>query len=260
MAKDVTWKSYFLDDERYADIINGIACGGKQLIAKDDLQELDIQTGFLHNPQFLRTIRTKMRGQRVKLRDMLRKAAFGMNFAIIGIENQETIDYSIPLRNMVYDASEYEKQAMAIRREVRRNSKGLISGEYLYGFKKDSKLKPVMTFILYSGLEEWDGPKSLHDMLDFTDIPAELRERMPDYSINLVEIRKLIDTCIFKTDVRQVFDFIRCSEDKKKLKELVDGNDYYKNMEEDAFDVAAHYTNAVELIERKNYYEGKTNY
>ncbi len=31
-----------------------------------------------------------------------------------------------------------------------------------------------------------------------------------------------------------------------KLKELVDGNEYYKNMEEDAFDVVAHYTNAVE--------------
>ena len=28
-------------------------------------------------------------------------------------------------------------------------------------------------------------------------------------------------------------------------------------MEEDAFDVAAHYTNAVELIESKNCYEGK---
>lgn len=127
----------------------------------------------------------------------------------------------------------------------------------MYGFKKDSKLKPVMTFILYSGLEEWDGPKTLHDMLDFTDIPEGLMERVPDYSINLIEIRKLKDTSVFKTDVRQVFDFIRCSEDKKKLKELVDGNEYYKNMEEDAFDVAAHYTNAVELIESKSYYERK---
>ena len=215
MAQDVTWKSYFSDDERYADIINGIGCDGKQLIAKDDLQELDTQTGFLRKPQVLRAIRTKTRRQKVKFRDMLRKAAFGVNFAIIGIENQETTDYSIPLRNMIYDAGEYEKQAVAVRREVRRNAKGLTHGEYLYGFKKDSKLKPVMTFILYSGLEEWDGPKTLHDMLDFTDIPEELRERMADYSINLVEIRKLKDTSIFKTDVRQVFDFIRFSEDKK---------------------------------------------
>ncbi|MBD5520880.1 MAG: hypothetical protein HDR03_06580 [Lachnospiraceae bacterium] len=255
MAQDITWKSYFSDDERYADIINGIGCGGKQLIAKDDLQELDTQTGFLRKPQFIRTIRTRTHRQKVIFRDMLRKAAFGVNFAIIGIENQETIDYSLPLRNMAYEVGDYEKQAVKIRREVRRNSKGLTNGEYLYGFKKDNKLKPVMTFILYSGLEEWDGPKTLHDLLDFTDIPEMLRERMPNYRINLVEIRKLKDTSVFRTDVRQVFDFIRCSEDDKALSELVKKDEYYKNMEEDAFDVVAHYTNATKLIESKNYYE-----
>lgn len=76
-----------------------------------------------------------------------------------------------------------------------------------------------------------------------------------DYQINLVEIRELEDTSVFKTDVKQVFDFIRCSNDKKALKELVDTDDYYKNMEEDAFDVAVQYTNATELIEAKEYYE-----
>lgn len=180
-----------------------------------------------------------------------------MNFAIIGIENQETIDYSIALRNMAYDVGEYEKQAVVIRREVRRDRKGISPWEYLYGFRKNSRLKPVITFILYSAQEEWNGPKRLRDMLDFTDIPKELREMTSDYRINLIEIRKLKDTSVFKTDVRQVFDFIRCSEDKKKLKELVDGNDYYKNMEEDAFDVAVHYTNTIELIESKSCYEGK---
>lgn len=257
MAQDVTWKSYFSDDERYADIINGIGCGGRQLVMKDDLQELDTQTGFLRKPQFIRKIRRGKGGRKIKIRDILRKAAFGVNFAIIGIENQETIDYSMPLRNMVYDVGEYEKQAVAVRREVRRGRKGISAGEYLYGFRKDSKLKPVITFILYSGLEEWNRPKRLRDILDFTDIPEELKEMTPDYRINLIEIRKLKDTSIFKTDVRQVFDFIRCSEDKKKLKELVYGDDYYKNMEEDAFDVAAHYTNAVKLIESKSYYEGE---
>lgn len=283
MAQDVTWKSYFSDDGRYADIINGIGCGGRQLVMKEDLHELDTQTGFWRSPRFIRKIRTKEQGREVKadakekwreakadaraygrkpkIRDILRKAAFGVNFAIIGIENQETTDYSIPFRNMVYDAGEYEKQAVSIRREVKRNPKGLSAGEYLYGFRKNSRLKPVITFILYSGVEEWDGPESLHDMLDFTDIPDELKEMTPDYRINLIDIRKLEDTSIFRTDVRQVFDFIRCSDNKAKLKELVEGNEYYQNMEEDAFDVAVHYTNAAQLIEAKDYYreDGKVN-
>ena len=34
MEKDVSWKEYFRDDERYADVINGIGCGGLQLVAE----------------------------------------------------------------------------------------------------------------------------------------------------------------------------------------------------------------------------------
>lgn len=58
-----------------------------------------------------------------------------------------------------------------------------------------------------------------------------------DYRINVIEIRKLENTVVFQTDVRQVFDFIRCAEDKELLKELVENDAYYQNMEEDAFDV-----------------------
>ena len=51
--------------------------------------------------------------------------------------------------------------------------------------------------------------------------------------------------------MRQVFNFIRCSEDKNALKQLVASDRYYHNMEEDAFDVAVSYTNATELISLK---------
>ena len=254
MEKDVGWDSFFSDNERYADIINGIGCKGRQVVKEGDLQELGTRTGFLHGPGFIRKLPLARRNS-VKIRDCIRRTAFGMNFSIIGIENQETVDYSIPLRSMSYDVGEYEKQAAKIRKEVRKNHKGLSRGEYLYGFRKDSRLYPVATFILYSGEESWNGPESLHEMLDFTDIPEELREMVADYRINLIEIRKLKDTSVFRTDVRQVFDFIRCSDDKKALKELVENDDYYKNMEEAAFDVAVLYTNATQLIEAKEYYE-----
>lgn len=105
------------------------------------------------------------------------------------------------------------------------------------------------------GSKDWDGPTTLHEMLDFTDIPEEMKEMVADYKINLVEIRKIEDTSVFKTDVRQVFDFIRCSNDKNTLKQLVETDEYYKNMEADAFDVAVQYTKATELIEAKEYYE-----
>lgn len=254
MRKDMGWKGFLSDDERYADVINGIWCKGKQIVKKEDLQEMDTQTGFVHGPKFIQKFPRLKKGN-VKIRDCVRKVAFGINFAIFGIENQETVDYSIPLRNMSHDVGTYEKQAVKIRKEVRKKHKGLTAGEYLYGFRKSSRLYPSVTFVLYSGSRDWDGPTTLHEMLDFTDIPEEMRAKVADYKINLVEIRKIEDTSVFKTDVRQVFDFIRCSNNKNALKQLVEADGYYKNMEEDAFDIAVQYTNAKELIEAKEYYE-----
>lgn len=45
MGKDIGWKGFLSDDERYADVINGIGCKGEQVVKKEDLQELDTQTG-----------------------------------------------------------------------------------------------------------------------------------------------------------------------------------------------------------------------
>ena len=36
MKSDISWKAYFSDDERYADIINGIAFGGVQEVSGDN--------------------------------------------------------------------------------------------------------------------------------------------------------------------------------------------------------------------------------
>ena len=108
MEKDITWSDFFEDNSRYADIINGLGCAGSQLVAPEDLSELDTK-------------------KRSKTRDLIRKAALGMNFAIIGIENQDEIDYELPVRIMNYDALHYKRQVTKISKEVRANWKSLLS-------------------------------------------------------------------------------------------------------------------------------------
>ena len=233
MRKDGGWKTYFHDNRRYADLINGVGCHGRQIVKETDLQEEDVTA-------------------KDKSRDILRKVAFGTRFVIVGIENQEERDYSLPLRNMFYDVSNYEKQASKIRKEVRKET-DLEAGEYLYGFKKNSKLHPLATFILYAGKEPWETPNSLHDILDFTDVPEELRDVVSDYKINVIDIRKFENTDVFQTDLKQVFDFIRCSTDKEKMLDLVKNDPYYQAMDEDAFDVVTQYTNSKELVQKKDY-------
>lgn len=234
MKKDTKWKHYFDDNSRYADIINGIGCKGVQLIKSEDLREEDSEAEG-------------------KARDLLRRVAMGMNFALVGIENQEEVDYEFPLRNMGYDVARYQKQAKVIGKEVRSNPEGLDSGEYLYGFKKDSRLNPIITFLLYYGEEPWEGPTSLHDMLDFRNIPESLQEMTPNYNIKVIDVRRFEDTSVFKTDVKQVFEFIRCSEDKKKLADLVNHDAYFQSMDEAAFDVVSNYTRSKELVKVKEY-------
>lgn len=234
MKKDVNWEDFFAHNHRYADIINGIGCKGFQVVQETDLHTDDTKSGS-------------------KTRDALRKVAFGANFAIIGIENQDNLDYKLPLRSMAYDLKTYEKQAAAIRRNVRENARELQSGEYLYGFMQTSKLHPSITFVLYSGEEPWNGARSLHEILDFTDIPEPLREMTSDYKINVIDIRRLEDTSVFQTDVKQVFDFIRCSEDKSSLQDLLTKDSSFQDMEEDAINLLAGYTDSVELKKIKMY-------
>jgi len=81
----------------------------------------------------------------------------------------------------------------------------------------------------------------LHGLLDFTDIPESLRRKVSNYQLHIIEVRRIQDTGVFQTDVKQVFDFIRFSKDKDKLKELVETDQAYSRLEEDACDMLAAY-------------------
>ncbi len=246
MEKDFSSNVFFSDNSRYADIINGIGCGGIPFVKGDDLQELDTRVNFGR----LAGLRRR-RNKKILSRDLLRKTPFGVNFAIIGIENQEEIDYALALRVMSYDAGEYERQAARIRKETRKKREGLSPGERLYGFRKGSRLFPTVTFVLYFGEEDWDGSRDIHGLLDFTDIPGELKSKVSNYKVHIVQVRKLENTDLFKTDVKQVFDFIRYSKDKEKLKELMEKGAAYTSLDEDAYDMVAAYVGEGKMLKLK---------
>lgn len=114
---------------------------------------------------------------------------------------------------------------------------------------------------MYYGEKEWDGAKDLHGLLDFRDIPDRLRDKVSNYQIHVVEVRKLANTDVFKTDVKQVFDFIRFSKDKKKLKELVTTDQSYAFLDEDAYDMVLTYAGEEKMfkIKEKHKKGGKVN-
>ena len=83
MEKDIICNALISDNERFADIINGIGCGGIPFVSGKDLQEVDKKVTVNKQGKPAR----KGRKATVKYRDLMRKASFGMSFAMIGIEN-----------------------------------------------------------------------------------------------------------------------------------------------------------------------------
>lgn len=122
---------------------------------------------------------------------------------------------------------------------------------------KDIRLYPVVTFVLYYGKDEWDAATDLHGMLDFTDIPDGIQKLVQNYHIHVVDVPRMRNTEVFKTDVRQVFDFIRCSKDDRSMRQLMAKDPEYGKMEEDAYNMAAAYTGSENLLAVKDdYIEG----
>ena len=77
----------------------------------------------------------------------------------------------------------------------------LSSAEFLSGFKKEDKLVPIITAVIYLGEEPWDGPRSLFDILDVKD--DRLYKFLSDYKLNLISPANMDEAEFdkFKTDL-----------------------------------------------------------
>ena len=226
---DSLTKEYMRDAEVFADAFNYYLYGGKEVIRPDRLRELDtaeLAALFGENSESAQV-------QQV-YRDVL-KSATAMEdgratYLILGIENQTGIHYAMPVRNMVYDGLQYYSQVREKSKKNRSEGIKLSKDEFLSGFAKGDRLLPVVTLVVYFGAKAWDGPKSLHEMMSLEDVTPIAY--VADYRINLLEPASMTDEDIagLKTDLKDVFYFIKYSGDKARLRELVETNENFRHM------------------------------
>lgn len=126
--KDISLVRYFEDQERYADLMNGFVFQGKQVVSEDDVQDMDSRVTGVFG-------RLKKRFLVQRYRDGVKRIVFGMGVAVIGLENQDRIHYGMPVRIMMEDAADYDRQMRRIGRFHRRK-KDLQGDEFLGGFAK----------------------------------------------------------------------------------------------------------------------------
>jgi hypothetical protein len=231
---DIALKKYFSNHTRLADIFNYYCFNGRERIAPSGLEiqnntEAVVLGDSLDNPYPVE-----------KARDILAVAkANGTVLLLLGIENQNNIHYGMPVRQMLYDALTYANQ-IDNRKKDHRNlqwnkRENVSNSEFLSGLKKGEKLTPVITLLIYYGKEPWDGPTNLSHMLDMEQVPEEFRPYIQShYALNLLEARKIQDYENFHSDIREVFTLLSCENDKDKMKEIMENNKNYLNLDRDA--------------------------
>lgn len=183
-------------EDVFADIINVLLYQGRPVVKPENLR--DGPTASMYKAAEGRVNQ--------KNRDILKfDTEHGVEIRVYGLENQTKSSNVMPVRIMGYDFSSYDRN---IRKEKAKNKRLKREADYAAELWPDQKLCPVITLVLYFGTEPWSGPTSLHDMLD---LPDELKEYVPDYRINLVQVAFLPDETIaqFQSDFQIVAEFFK---------------------------------------------------
>ena len=172
-ASDTTCKQLLRDGECFADLCNALYFHGRQVIKPENLisQENDVST--LIGKEAL-PMETK------RYRDIVRKASINGEYMIIGVEHQSTLDKNMIIRILNYDAQLYINQV-----------------------ESGKEVRPVGSFVFYTGDKEWTYPKSLKESLK---IPPEMEDYINDWKLPVLELKKM-DPQILKS---------------KRLKEVVE--------------------------------------
>lgn len=153
-------------------------------------------------------------------RDVLKtyRDAVGLVICSLGMENQSMIDQYMPVRVMGYDYAAYRNL-----------------------LKNEKTLTPVITIVLNFSDKRWDGPKSLHELLNLTE---EMKDYVQDYKIVVYDIAFLEDEVIenFRSDFKVIAKFFK----KKRLgllSEVMEDNEVALKHVEATLDLLKVFTN-----------------
>ena len=199
--KDVSLKTFWRDNEHFADLFNATVFNGKQVLKPDKLTEMDTDvSATIHSKSYNESI--------TRNRDVVKKMSDGVEFNILGLEIQDKTHYAMPLRTMTYDALGYIKEYNDIKKHHKLNKDSFSSHEeFLSGINKSDRFHPIITLVLYYGESLWDGPTCLSDMM--ISMPDNIKAYFSDYNLNLVQILDSDKYTFYNEDVRDVFNIIR---------------------------------------------------
>lgn len=256
--EDIRLKNYLEDARRYADLWNGSVFKGKQILKVGELKEVSPVLSRTGEGSVLERIRDFV----------MMESCAGQCFAVYTVENQKNIDYSMPARIMLQEALEYDRQIRTIMRENRKRDEEYQAGrgskifqnvdERMYRIRRSDKLYPIATLVIYWGEQEWNGPKSLHEMIAFHDkgtvLGSEFRKLVPEYPLHFLDLTNFQHFEYFKTELRPLLELYQKRNSKEKFLEYMNDSEKYKDMDEESWYLLSQLTNSKSirnLIQRR---------
>uniref|UniRef100_N2A399 Transposase (putative) YhgA-like domain-containing protein n=1 Tax=Eubacterium plexicaudatum ASF492 TaxID=1235802 RepID=N2A399_9FIRM len=215
LKPDIVLKNFWRDNDRFADLFNGSLFHGEKILQPDMLSESDTDVSSV----------LKFNGHAEtlgRILDVVKKSSYGIDFVILGLENQMKVHYAMPLRNMTADALIYMKEYSETVKRNKQSEPLQNDAEFLSGLRREDRLHAVVTICVYYGETAWDGPYSLLDMLDMQHIPKQLRSFVNDYKINLIQIHGSEEYRFQNSDVQDFFEIMRniYRRDYRKIEEV----------------------------------------
>jgi len=211
MQKDIALKQLAEHEDVFAEIFNQLAFHGKTIVKAEELISIPTEAIITETEGLLRE----------KRRDIVKADKSGHCYHLIfDLENQDRIDYTMPVRIMGYDFASDEKQI----REIVAENKRIEDHHVMDRLQENQKLAPVISLVLYWGQETWKSPRCLHDMLEFPRGTEDvIKPLIPDYPMNLVCMASLTEEERrgLTTDVRLLADYVANRKDPKKAKNIL---------------------------------------
>ena len=249
-------KHYCSDKIRFADLFNGILFKGEKVIQYDELME---GSEIYSEPKVSDSLwEDKHRDYLERMRDVKMISGSGTAFRVLAIENQYAVDYSMPLRCMQYDVMQYQQQLEELKRNNDAAGNYETKAERLCKVKKADRLWPTYTICIYLGEDEWDGPRSLKDMMNFGEDGKRVQEQFSDYPFRLFCMNEEQDFSVFHTSVRQVFELMPYRKNKKRLLEKLEENKFYEQLDEDSLELLSELLNVPSIWKNRKKYMKKT--
>ena len=226
-TKDSKAKEYLSDNTRFSEICNYVLFDGEKVIKPEDLKECDttevLSVFGIDKKQIVKQ----------KWRDLLKSVSMKhtgqMYVILIGAEAQTDIHYAMPVKTMIYDALNYGEQVNEAKKRHRKNKDYRSSDEFLSGFTLDDKLTPVIKITLYLGTTQWDGPRSLAEMMPQMD--ERILPFINDYRINLLNPLEITEFSKFETGLRPLFELLKNASDEEKLNDLITNDETFTRVD-----------------------------